>query len=346
MLAAVVTGPHRMELREFPEPIATDGDVVVEVSHCGVCGTDLHAFAGGGFQAPGNCGHEWVGRVSAVGSDVVDLRVGDRVVGAVPSPCGSCAPCTSGHEDFCATALMVAACLDPGAPPHGAFAARLAVSAGRVITVPPGLSDEEAAMVEPATVAFRAVRRSGVGPGDRCVVLGAGPIGLLVLQWVRAAGADPVVVVEPDPGRRQLAAGLGADVVAEPGAPAGEATGEISDGLGADVVFECAGRQGTIQSSVELVRRGGTVCLVGVSEQEESIVPAVWMLKEVSLVASLAYGRSDFTATMRMMAAGRIQVAPLHSSTACLAGLPEVFEGLCREGSDQTKVLVRPAGWL
>ena len=345
VIAAVLTGAQRLELREFPDPEPAPNGVVVDISHCGVCGTDLHAYSGGGFQAPANCGHEWSGTVAAVGRGVVGLAEGDRVLGAVPPPCGTCPSCAAGHGKSCTTVLMVAAGMDADAPPHGAFASRVAVAADRVMQVDAALSDEEAAMVEPATVAYRAVRRSGLVLGDLTVVIGAGPIGLLVMQWARVAGAGEVLVVEPDPARQAMALALGASAVAAPGAEGDQLVRDRSGGLGADMVFECAGRPGTIQGSVDTVRRGGSVCLVGVSEEPETIVPTVWLIKELSLVASLAYERSDFATTMSMMAAGRVRVAPLHTSTACLAGLPEVFASLSKPGSAQTKVLVRPDGW-
>jgi fatty-acyl-CoA synthase len=176
--------------------------------------------------------------------------------------------------------------------------------------------------VEPATVAFHAVRRSGLRLGDVAVVQGAGPIGLLTLQWVRAAGAGLVIVVEPSGARRALARRLGADLVVAPGAEAAELVAERTAGLGADIVYECVGLPKAIQSGVDLARRGGELCLIGVADADASITPLVWVVKEITLTSALAYLHHEFETAMGMILDGRVQVEPLHSATASLAGSP------------------------
>jgi (R,R)-butanediol dehydrogenase/meso-butanediol dehydrogenase/diacetyl reductase len=342
MLAALITGKETVELREFPEPVPHETGVVVDIAYCGICGTDVHAFQSGRPYTPAICGHEWAGTVSAVGRAVTSVHEGDRVVVAAAPACGACAACLAGQTDRCLVAFESATGRDRLAPPHGGFAPRIAVAATRVVRAHPALSDEEAAQVEPATVAFHAVRISGLRLGDVAVVQGAGPIGLGTLQWVVAAGAGTVIVIEPNEQRRQLALALGAHAVVEPGEPAAELVREHSHGLGADVVYECVGRPAAIQSAVDLARRGGTVSLIGLADSDAQIVPAVWLVKEIAVRAALAYLREEFEMAMGMMADGRVRVAPLHSSTTRLDGLGAVLADLAGGRTDQTKVLVNP----
>jgi len=174
------------------------------------------------------------------------------------------------------------------------------------------------------------------------VVQGAGPIGAFALQWVRAAGASHVTVVEPAPARAALALQLGADLVVDPGEAATAAVAGTSGGLGADVVVECAGVPATIQSAVDLVRRGGQVAVIGLSDRPATITPTTWLLKEVVVRCFVAYVRADFDHTVAMMTAGQVQTAPIHTSTVDLDGLTGAFDLLASGAGDETKILVRP----
>ncbi len=342
MYAAVITGRHRVEVIEVPEPTPSPTGVVVDIALCGVCGTDLHAFQSGAPYNPAICGHEWVGTVSAAGAEVRGVAEGDRVVVAVPPSCGRCAPCRAGQTAHCSTVLLAATGRDVRDPRHGGFAERLAVGADRVLKAHPSLSDVEAAQVEPATVAFHAVRRSALRLGDVAVVQGAGPIGLTTLQWVRAGGAGTVIVVEPNAGRQELARLLGATEVVAPGEAATTAVRAATNGLGADIVFECVGRAPAIQSAVDLARRGGSMCLVGLADTDATIVPHTWLVKEIGVTAALAYTHEEFDLAMGMIADGRVRLEPLHSSTVGLGALGDALTELGSGRSAQTKVLVDP----
>ena len=342
MFAALITGKETLELVEFPDPTPTPEGIVVDIAFCGVCGTDVHAYQSGRPYNPAICGHEWSGTVSAIGAEVRDLTEGDRVVVAARPACGNCAACRVGLADRCEAAFLVSLGRDPLAPVHGGFAPRLGVAASRVVKTNPGLTDEQAAHVEPATVAFHAVRRSGLQLGDVAVIQGAGPIGLSTMQWVRAAGAGIVIVIEPNRQRRDLAQALGAHYAVEPGDDAQSLIKELSHGMGADIVYECVGRSWAIQSAVDLARRGGSMCLIGVPNDDATISPGVWLIKEIKMTAALAYFHEDFDKAMGMIADGRFQVEPLHTSTTSLAGLGEAIADLASGSSTQAKVLVNP----
>jgi (R,R)-butanediol dehydrogenase/meso-butanediol dehydrogenase/diacetyl reductase len=231
---------------------------------------------------------------------------------------------------------------DELAPPHGGFAPQIAVAANRVVKTDPRLTDEEAAQVEPATVAFHAVRSSNLRLGDVAVVQGGGPIGLGTMQWVRASGAGVVIVVEPNPQRRELALALGAHFAVEPGEAANELIKELTHGLGADIVYECVGRAFAVQTAVDLARRGGSMCLIGLAEGDAPMTPGTWLIKEIAVTSALAYFHEEFEMAMGMIADGRVAVEPLHTSTASLAGFRDALVDLASGTSDQTKVLVNP----
>jgi (R,R)-butanediol dehydrogenase/meso-butanediol dehydrogenase/diacetyl reductase len=340
--AALITGLRRVELLEFPDPVPADRGVVVDVAFCGICGTDIHAYQSGDPYHPAICGHEWCGTVSAKGSEVKSLSEGDRVVVAVAPACGRCPACRAGQSDHCATSFMSALGRDPLAPPHGGFAPRIAVAAERVVRTDPRIDDLTAAQVEPSTVTFHAVRRSGLRLGDVAVVQGAGPIGLGTLQWVRAAGAGTIVVVEPNPARRALAAELGAHHVVDAGRDATSLVNNLTNGLGADVVYECVGRPKAVQTAVDLARRGGAMCLIGLADGEAAISPAAWLVKEIKVTAALAYTNEEFAMVMSMIADGRFRTAPMHTRTVGLDDLGDTLADLAGGNSTDVKVLVDP----
>ena len=342
MHAALIVGRGALEMREFPTPQPAPTGVVVDIALCGICGTDVHAYQSGRQYNPAICGHEWTGTISAIGTDVRTFGEGDRVVvGAAPA-CGSCEACRAGQADRCQTAFLSALGRDSMAPKHGGFAPQIAVAESRIVRAHDALNDAQLAQVEPATVAFHAVRASRLRLGDVAVVQGAGPIGLSTLQWVRAAGAGRVIVVEPNERRRSLALALGAHDAVSPGDEANALIREHTHGLGADIVYECVGRPFAVQAAVDLARRGGAMCLIGLADEDAAINPGTWLVKEIAVTASLAYFHEEFEMCMAMIADGRVALEPMHTSTVGLSGLDAALADLASGTSQQTKVLVDP----
>jgi (R,R)-butanediol dehydrogenase / meso-butanediol dehydrogenase / diacetyl reductase len=339
--AALITGTRQVEVRDFPEPAPSPDGVVVDIEYCGICGTDLHAYTSGRDYKPAICGHEWAGIASAVGASVTRIAEGDRVVVGVPPACGQCPACRADQPAHCTTAFDFAVGRDPQAPAHGGFAPRIAVHHQRVLPAHPALDFETLAQVEPVTVSLHAVRRSGIREGQTAVVQGAGPVGLTTLQCVAAAGAEQLIVIEPGAARRALAASLGATHVVHPD-EAAAVIADLTGGLGADIVYECVGAPSTLQTAVDLARRGGSMCLIGLAHGDVSINPSSWLRKEITVTAALAYLHEEFEMTMEMIADGRIVVDTLHTSTTRIDGLGETLDELASGSSDQTKVLLNP----
>ena len=342
MQVGLVTGKEQIELKDFPDPVVEPGKVVVDIAYCGICGTDLHAWLSGAPYNPAICGHEWVGHASEVHSSVTTCKEGDRVAAGGRVACGQCGTCQRGDAEHCEVAFAAICGMGPMAAPHGGFAQRIAFDGGRIYQVAPALSDEQAGILEPVTVAVHAVRRTDIRLGDSVVVIGGGPIGLLVLQCAKAAGAGTCVLLEPQASRRELAGTLGADLLIDPmAADAHERLLAHVGAGGADVVFECAGIPATINQAVTFARRGGIVSLVGVASGAAEIQAAQWLVKEIRLQSSIASLREEFFMAQSLVADGRIKTEPLHTSTVGLDGMGAAFAGLAKN-PQEVKVLVDP----
>lgn len=337
MLAGLVTAPRRFELVEVPDPVPIPGTAVVDIHLCGICGTDLHGFRGPDPYNPAICGHEWVGTVTATGAGVTSVAEGDRVVAAIAPPCGRCDPCRRGRGAYCREAFLGMVGRDALAPPHGGFAPGIRVAAERLVRVRPDLDLTDAAIVEPAAVAFHAVARTPPPLGSVVAVLGCGPIGLLTVQCARAAGAAEVVAIEPDEMRRDLASDVGADAALSP-----DEANERFGASGADVVFECVGAPATLQSAVDVTRQGGTVNMVGLASGTATIQPGGWLRKEITVVASLGYLHHEFELVMELIARDIVNVRTLHDDTVGLSELPDTIARLAGDPSSAVKVLVDP----
>ncbi|MFK7916318.1 MAG: zinc-binding dehydrogenase [Pseudomonadales bacterium] len=350
MQVGLVTAQKTVSLLDMPTPEPSPEKAVVDISYCGICGTDLHAFLSGDPYNPAICGHEWVGNISAIetpASNHSGLKEGDRVAIGVAAACGQCGTCRRGDASHCEISFAGAIGVHPLAAPHGGFASAIAFDVARLYGVDKNLSDEEAALMEPVAVAVHAVRRTPMRLGDVAIVIGAGPIGLLVMQAAKAAGAGHVCVLEPSPERQKIASQLGADHVLNPrdyptSAALKEALAPVIGNNGsADIVFECAGIPQTIQTAVDLSRRGGTVSLIGVPSLPAEINAASWLIQEINLATSLAYLHEDFHLSQSLVASGRINAAALHTSTVPLNDIQSAFHRLA-ENPTEVKILVTP----
>ncbi|MDG2111988.1 MAG: zinc-binding dehydrogenase [Actinomycetota bacterium] len=340
MRAGLITGKETLELLDFDEPTPADDEVVIEIDRCGICGSDVHAYVDGWAYAPGLCGHEWVGRVAAAGRHVSNVEEGELVTGGVSPGCGACPECRADLPHHCRTAAHRYS--GKGGPRSGGFAPFMNVYSERVVAIPESISLDDAALIEPASVAMHAVRRSRMQIGDVVCVVGCGPIGLLTAQCARIGGAGLVIAIEPDEGRRQLALATGADLAAAPGEEARQVINDATGGLRADIAFDCAGIPQTMQQSIDMVRQGGSICVVGVTGGKAEVTPMRWMMKEVAVDTSLVFTLDEMKTVARLIDDGRLVVSPLHHGTVTLDELAATVDDLANRRTDAVKILVDP----
>lgn len=340
MRAGVIRGKGTFELAEMPDPVPEAGEAVVEIHRCGICGSDVHAYVEGWNYAPGICGHEWIGTVAAVGGGVTLVSEGDRVAAGVAPGCGTCEECRADLPEYCRVAQSFYA--GKRAPKNGGFARAMSLAANRLCKLPANLGDDAGAVVEPASVALHGVRRSHLRVGDVATVVGCGPIGLLTLQCARIAGAGHVVAVEPDAGRRERALALGADAAVAPGDELRAHLEQVTGGLRADIAFDCAGVPQTLQQSVDMVRRGGSVMMIGVAGGEATMVPMRWLAKEVTVQTSMVFTLDEMAVIGDLAVSGRINLEGLVDGTITLDELGSTIDDLANRRSDAVKILVDP----
>ena len=335
MKAALLEEKEILRVGEVPEPDPGPGEAVVKVKYCGICGSDVHYFYSDLLPAGSIMGHEFCGTIERLGEGVKDRQVGDRVLIYPFSPCGGCYWCRKGEEHLCPQALKQ--CYGIGLP--GAYAEYVRVRSSSLIRIPDGMSDQEAALVEPLAVGLRAVRLSGVRPGDVVTILGAGPIGLVTLLWTRQAGPKAIYVSEMSHQRTATALRLGADRVFDPAQEDPKIEIHNLNKIGPDIVFECAGVASTLQHAADIIRAGGKIVLVGLSLEPVQIEPFSWIGKEIALKASLGYSVDEFALTVDLLRQKRVDVEPLVTDIVGLGDLPEVFHALKRP-TTQIKVLL------
>lgn len=317
MKAAVLYGAKDIRLEAYPRPELLPGMVLLRVRRIGICGSDLHYFTHGYCAAfvptrPFVLGHEFTAEVVEVGEGVKGVTPGARVTVNPARACGCCEYCKSGRGNLCRQTIMLgSASTKP--PTDGAFADFVTVRADQCHALPEAMNDALGAMMEPFAVALHAVKRAGSVAGKRVLVLGGGPIGLLVLLTARAFGAIPVVVSDVVAGRRKTAAGLGADGVLDPAAPnVSDQVREMS-GDGFDVLFEASGAPPALRQAFDWVRPGGTIVQIGTLGTADIPLPANQvMVRELQFVGSFRYG-NVFDEAIRLAASGRVNLQPLLS---------------------------------
>ncbi|MFC6836637.1 NAD(P)-dependent alcohol dehydrogenase [Halomarina ordinaria] len=325
MQVAVLTEPGEFEYRERDRPVPDADEVLVRVGEVGICGSDVHYYEHGRIgdyvvESPLVLGHEAAGEVVETGRGVTGLASGDRVAMEPGVPCRRCAYCSRGEYNLCPDVTFMAT-----PPDDGAFAEYVAWPADYCYRLPESVSTREGSLCEPLSVGIHVCRRGAVGLGDSVLVTGAGPIGLLVADVARAAGATDVLVADPVDRKRDLASARGADVTVDP-ADLTEAVAAHTDGLGVDVVVEASGAPSAIEGTLDCVRRGGRVVLVGLaSESTASLDTLALVDDEIDVRGSFRY-RDTYPAAVSLLADGSVDVAGLVDFEASLADLGSAFE--------------------
>ena len=347
MKAALWYKAKDIRVEQIEEPNVTAGRVKIQVAWAGICGSDLHEYAAGPIFVPVDAphpvsqdiapivmGHEFSGIVTEIGEGVTSVQVGDKVVVEPILACGTCPACLKGKYNICKDLGFHG--LSGGG---GGFSEYTVVDERWVHKMPAGLSLEQGALVEPAAVALHAVRMSKLKAGDKAVVFGVGPIGLLVIEALKVAGAAEIYAVELSKERSEKALELGATLVLNPAEEDVVARLQALTNGGVDVAFEVTGVPVVLQQAIDSTSFEGETIIVSIWEKEASIQPNNIVLSERSVKGIIAY-RDIFPAVMQLMTQGYFQAEQLVTKRIALDDVvTEGFETLVNE-KNQIKILV------
>ena len=321
----------RFELVDMPVPEINDHEVLVRIKATGICGSDVHGMDGstGRRIPPIVMGHESAGEVAAVGASVTEWKVGDRVNFDPTFYCGECDYCHRGETNLCNNRQV------PGVScneyrRNGAFADYMVVPSRNLYRLPDNMTYEQAAMVEPVSVALHGVNLLRMKPGDRVAVVGVGMIGFLIVQVLKAKGAGEVIAVDIDQKKLDLALTMGADSACK-----------SSAGMELDCAIEAVGITPTVDMALRSVRKGGTVSLVGNMSPAVEIPLQILVQRELSVYGSCG-SQLDFPESIELIASGAVKVDPMITAQISLDQAKEYFDRLYNQDPTLMKVIVCP----
>ena len=338
MRQAVMTQPGRIEFRDAEKPAPANDQVLIQVKRIGICGSDIHVFHGRHpyTSYPVVQGHEVSGAIAEVGRDVEGLAVGDRVTFMPQVTCGQCYPCTHGRYHICEDLKVM------GFQTDGAAQEFFPVDAEKVLKVPERVSLDQAAMVEPISVAVHALSRAGEDlQGKRVLVLGAGTIGNLVAQVAGASGARAVMVTDISDYKLDKARACGIDFAVNPHQEdLGQAIRRDFGPDRADLILECVGVQETIAQAVEVARKGTTIAVVGVFGEKPQVDLGLVQDRELSLVGTLMYQKRDYERAIELAAGGKLCLDKMISHRFPFEEYRRAYETIDRAGGKIMKVMM------
>jgi (R,R)-butanediol dehydrogenase/meso-butanediol dehydrogenase/diacetyl reductase len=327
MRAAVLNEDHELEVADVADPSPGPGELVLQVTACGICGSDLKLRPS--MPAGLVMGHEFCGEVVAAGADTDPAwRVGRHVTALPIFGCGHCLACLAGEPAHCEQADLVGV---GGSP--GAFAEYVRVHQRETVGLPEAIDPALGALVEPLAVGLHAVERAHIRAGDTVLVVGAGPVGLSVIAWAAQSGASELVVSDPSAVRREAAEQFGATWTVDPEVEPLEPR--------YDVVIECVGLPGMTDICVRAANHHGRVVIVGVCTKPDPYIPIIALMKELTVDFVVYYTRREFFSVVDALAQGSIDGAPFVTKRVGLEGTNDAFTELI-EAKDQRKILVLP----
>ena len=331
MRSAILEDVRRFAVRDVPDPVLGQDEVLIRVQYCGICGSDLHIYEMGTTIRPG---HEFSGDIVEVGSDVKGWGIGDRVAVGPRTYCGVCQWCERGEIGLCDQFYV-------GVEQYqGAFATYTKAGCHQLHKLPDELPYEHAALIEPTACALHAIRLSEMKEGDIVAVLGLGPIGQLVARVARALGAKSVYASEKSQSRAEIAKDVADEVIDVNVTNPVDRILELTDGVGPDVVFECAGNVATTQQSIPLVKKGGTIVVAGICFDWVETPISTVVLKGLTLKGSICFSQGEYPYAFDLIKDRKIDVAPLVTTKMPLDEINEAFEKALRgEGG---KILIKP----
>lgn len=330
-MKAAVLEQGGFRVKEVDTPKAGAGEVIVKVSYCGICGSDLHIFAAN--RGAGNIlGHEFSGVVAEIGEGVQGWSVGQHVTPSPFSPCWRCHECTHGMPHMCREATVV------GIRVPGAYAEYVKVKAAQLFATPEGVTDQQAATNEPLSVALHAVLLAEITVGSSVAVVGAGPIGLMAIQCARVAGASRIFVAQRSEPRASMAKEVGADIVVKPQERDFRRAIREHVRVGADAALECVGSPEAFDLAVRAVRPGGRVIMVGAAGQPTPVVLSELMRREIVVKGSLGFWH-EFPVSLELQRRREVKTERIITRIVPLSDIQDAFAGLMK-ARDQVKVLV------
>lgn len=324
MKAALLTEPFHFEFVERPKPLPGPGELLARVRRVGICGSDVHIYRGEYVREglPLVPGHEFAAEVVEVNGLSSDLAAGDLVTADINIGCGECRYCLSDSPMLCAQVRQL------GIHRDGAFAEYIVFPLRSAVKLPVDMTPAVGALLEPLGCVVRSLRRSGLQPGQSLFVIGAGPMGMLHVQVAKTMGANPIVVLEADPRRAELARTLGADVVISSPEDARQAAAQTCGGDGFDVVVECVGKAQLYEFAIGVLRPGGTLSCFGLDRPDSLVRLASphLVLQEKSLVGTVGASARDMQAAAGLVDSGGIDIAPYTSKVFALPDLEQAFD--------------------
>jgi len=341
MRAVRLVGPRQLEIAEVAKPEADGENVVIQVSACGICGSDLHYWEiGVGMDGqPGLImGHEFCGCIDDPGSRK-DLSAGDRVTALPLNPCGNCDTCRRGLLNICMEGMKRP---NPGNNSPGAYAEYIMVRPDMVRKLPDSISDKEAVLIEPAAVALHAVRQARLALGDSVLITGGGPIGLLCAAWARLSSASYVALSEVDSFRRTFAMEMG---------DADEAFDATDSDLhrklkkasrgGFDVVIETSASDAGIHTAMSALKPRGRMVLAGINFKNQPIPTLLHAVKELEQKGSFAYSPEEFDLTMLCLAEKRLRIEKMVTRAICFEEMQKMFDKIDTKDANDIKIILQ-----
>lgn len=343
MKALVLTAYNRFSYEDIPDPQIGSEDVLIRVKACAICGSDVHGMDGstGRRIPPVVMGHEAAGIIEKTGENVVGFKAGDRVTFDSTVYCGKCFFCGMGQVNLCDDRRVLGVSCDEYRT-NGAFAELVAVPQRILYRIPDSVSFEQAAMVEPLSIAFHAIRRSEIALNRSAVVVGAGMIGLLVIQLLKAAGCGKIIAVDLAKEKLDMASQFGAHIALKADDP--ELVTKIveaTENRGADIAFEVVGIAQTVQTAISALRKGGALTLVGNLSATVDFPLQATVIRQISAYGSCA-SSGEYPDCLRMIAAGKVDVDSFISAEAPLSEGASWFKRLQDGEPGLMKVVLKP----
>jgi 2-desacetyl-2-hydroxyethyl bacteriochlorophyllide A dehydrogenase len=336
MKAAVFEGKEKITIRDsFEKPkIATD-EVLIQVKKVGICGSDVGSYESGGPYIPGKIiGHEFSGDIVEIGENVKKIKVGTRVTINPQIPCHECYYCLHNLENMCKLQNY-----SFGTSEHGAMREFINVNAERVHILPENVSYDQGATIEPLSVAIYAIEQSGFKLGQNATVIGAGPIGLFVIQVLRVAGANKIFVLEPVESKQKIALELGADKVFLP-QQWNKIVRQLNK-LGPDHVYDCVGLSETFSTALNMIKKGGHITLIGMHANTFEITNILMMTtNNISVRGVYGYNHDIFKKAINLFSQKKIKIDPIITKRIKLDEVPAIFEILGNPPHEELKILV------